>query len=235
MPEATPRPPTVAPSILSADFGCLADAAAAVAPVTDWLHVDVMDGHFVPNLTIGPPVVASLRRHSGAFFDCHLMVADPGAFLGAFCDAGADSVTVHAEVGRTAELLDEMAGLGLGRGLALNPDTPFEAAAPYLGAIDLLLVMTVHPGFGGQSFMDGVVPKIAEARRAIEEAGLAVAVEVDGGVSTATAGRCAAAGAEIFVAGSAVFGESDPALAVEAIRAAALAERRQPGGRTGAA
>jgi len=219
----TDHPIEVAPSVLSADFGCLAEAVAEVAPATGWLHVDVMDGHFVPNLTIGPPVVAALRRHSAAVFDCHLMVTNPGDLLEAFKEAGATSTTVHVEVGQTAALLEQMAHLGLRRGLALNPATPFEAVEPFLHSVDLLLVMTVVPGFGGQAFMEEVVAKVALARQAIDERGLEVSLEVDGGIGPATADRCGAAGADLFVSGSAVFGSDRPAEAVEAIRRAAQA------------
>ena len=210
----------IAPSLLSADFGSLAEAVGHVASSTSWLHVDVMDGHFVPNLTIGPPVVASLRRHTGSFFDCHLMMTNPGDYLQAFRDAGANLVSMHVEIGDTAELIGKARRLGLRVGLAINPNTPFSAAEPFLSSIDLLLVMTVFPGFGGQSFMAEVVPKIEEAHRAITERGLSVTIEVDGGIDKVTAVPCARAGARIFVAGSAVFGAERPWEAVEEIRAA---------------
>src|SRR5271157_1125137 len=151
----------IAPSLLSADFGNLAAAVGEVASETDWLHVDIMDAHFVPNLTIGPPVVESLRKHTGVYFDCHLMMTSPGDYLQAFRQAGADGCTVHVEVGDTAELLAEAKKLGLRAGLAVNPATPYEAVEPFLDQADLILCMTVHPGFGGPGFIADVVPNVA--------------------------------------------------------------------------
>ena len=213
----------LAPSILSADFAHLADEIQSVRQEADVLHVDVMDAHFVPNLTIGPPVVAWIRRNTDLYLDCHLMMDNPGDYLEAFRDAGADGCSVHVEVGGTAELLAKMRDLGLGAGLAINPETAFEKAEPWLAELDMLLVMTVHPGFGGQSFIEEVLGKVARARKLIDEAGLAVEIEVDGGIDAGTAGGAVSAGARLLVAGSAIFGQTDRLGAARRIRQAAAA------------
>jgi ribulose-phosphate 3-epimerase len=199
----------------------LGAAIESVRPEADLLHVDVMDGHFVPNLTIGPPVVKSIRRHTDLHLDCHLMMTDPGDYLEAFKKAGADGCTVHVEVGRTRELIDQMRDLGLDVGLAANPDCPFEAVEPFLAEIDLLLLMTVFPGFGGQAFISDVIPKVERARAAIDAGAHDVAIQVDGGIDERTAPLAARAGATVFVAGSAIFGADDPAAAARRIREAA--------------
>jgi ribulose-phosphate 3-epimerase len=211
----------LAPSILSADFSQLADEVDRVAGEADLLHVDVMDGHFVPNLTIGPPVVKSLRKRTDLFLDCHLMVDNPGDLLVDFADAGADGCTVHIELGDPRPLFDSMRSLGLRVGLTHNPETPVTEVLPYLEEIDLLLFMSVHPGFGGQAFIPGVLDKLAEARRIVDERELPVELEIDGGINLETAPQAAEAGADILVAGSAVFHADEPAVAARKIKEAA--------------
>jgi ribulose-phosphate 3-epimerase len=211
----------IAPSILAADFATLADDVARVRPQSDLLHVDIMDGHFVPNLTIGPPVVASLRQHTDLFLDCHLMVSDPSWMFEPLAEAGANGVSIHVELGDPTDAIEAMRKLGLSPGLVLSPGTPLEAALPHLESIDLLLVMSVEPGFGGQSFKAEVLPKLAEARRVIDEQGLDVSLQIDGGIGEQTAPLARASGADILVAGSAIFATPDPLAAAYRIRHAA--------------
>ena len=212
----------MAPSILSADFARLANEAEAVSGVADWLHVDVMDNHFVPNLTIGLPVVESLLKHTGLPLDCHLMITDPDRWAPAYAEAGARNVTVHAEAARQpVRLLRMIRSAGARAGLAINPATPVEQYADLLPEIDMLLLMTVEPGFGGQPFLDLVLPKRRRARALVAASGGSIWLQVDGVVSDETIERCAEAGADVFVAGSAVYDADDPAAAVQALRAQA--------------
>ena len=217
-----PRALRIAPSILSADFARLAAEMAEVAGEVEMLHVDVMDGHYVPNITIGPPVVKSIRAATDRFLDCHLMICDPATYAPQFVDAGADSVTFHPEVeDDPAALIDRLHEQGAQVGVAVRPHQPLSLVTELLDRIDLLLVMTVQPGFGGQAFMDDVVPKIAEAHRWRVEHGAAWRLEVDGGVGVDTIASTAAAGADTFVAGNAVYGRPDRAAAISEIMDAA--------------
>ncbi|MEV7007728.1 ribulose-phosphate 3-epimerase [Streptosporangium sp. NPDC051022] len=213
----------ISPSILSADFARLAEAAASV-PNADWLHVDVMDNHFVPNLTLGLPVVESLLKATSTPIDCHLMIEDPDRWAPAYAEAGAGSVTIHAEAAKApVRTLRQIRAAGARAGFALNPATPVEPYEDLLGEIDMLLLMTVEPGFGGQRFLDVVLPKLRRAGELVGRRGGQIWLQVDGGVSAETIERCAEAGADVFVAGSAVFGAEDPARAVDELRA--LAEK----------
>jgi ribulose-phosphate 3-epimerase len=210
--------PRIAPSILSADFARLAEAAGAVHGA-DWLHVDVMDNHFVPNLTLGLPVVKALLRATGIPLDCHLMIDDPDRWAVGYAEAGAHNVTVHAEAAADpAALARDLRKAGALAGLAIKPGTPLEPYLEVLRGYDTLLVMTVEPGFGGQEFMAEVLPKVTEARRRVESGHLRLAIEVDGGINADTIAAAAEAGADVFVAGSAVYSADDPAKAVAALR-----------------
>jgi ribulose-phosphate 3-epimerase len=208
----------ISPSILSADFADLATELQRIKNA-DWAHVDVMDGHFVPNLTLGLPVVERLVKVSPVPVDCHLMIEDPDRWAPGYAEAGAASVTFHAEAAAAPiRLARELRRIGARAGLALKPATPVEPFVDLLPELDMILVMTVEPGFGGQRFLDVCLPKIRRARDAVRASGLDVWVQVDGGVSASTIERCAEAGADVFVAGSAVYGADDAAASIDDLR-----------------
>ena len=213
----------IAPSILAADFAHLADHIQAVGSGADLLHVDAMDGHYVPNISLGSPVVASLRAATDLYLDCHLMVSNPGDLLDAFAKAGADGITVHVEVGDTDRLLGRIADLGCKVGLTLEPATAFGAVEPFLDRVDTLLVMSVKTGFGGQPFLPAVLDKVRAAVAWRDDHGRAFEIEIDGGINIETGAMAAAAGVDILVAGTAIFAQPDPHAAALSIRQAALA------------
>jgi len=211
---------TIAPSLLAADFGRLREEIAAIeAAGADWLHLDIMDGHFVPNMSFGPPVLKSLRPLTKLPFDVHLMIAPVDPYVEAFAQAGADHMLVHPEAGphlhRTLQLIRSH---GKRAGVVLNPATPIESIAWVLDLVEIILVMTVNPGFGGQAFLESQLPKIAALRRMIDASGRTIALSVDGGVGPETAPHVIAAGADTLVAGTAVFGTADYAAAIAALR-----------------
>ena len=217
----TARPPIAAPSILSADFSRLADELRIVDPALDWLHCDVMDHQFVPNLTFGPLIVAAARKLTTALLDVHLMVERPWLMVDGFRAAGADLITVHLEAApQTREVLRQIRASGAKAGLAIKPGTAYAAVAPYLPDLDLLLVMTVEPGFGGQAFMADMMTKVSAARDERARKKLEFVIEVDGGIAADTAKVARAAGADVFVAGNAVFKTSDSGAALAGLRAA---------------
>ncbi|GGF35671.1 ribulose-phosphate 3-epimerase [Marmoricola endophyticus] len=216
----------ITPSILNADFGSLAAEVARI-PSADLVHVDVMDNHFVPNLTFGPAMVESLARAAAQPLDCHLMIADPDRWAPAYVEAGGASVTFHVEAAAApVRLAREIRAAGGRAGMALRPATPVEPYADLLAELDLLLVMTVEPGFGGQKFLDLCLPKVRRARQLADERGVELRLQVDGGVSVETIERCAEAGADTFVAGSAVYGADDPDTMVGELRALAESAAR---------
>lgn len=208
--------PMLAPSILSADFANLQrDVETVLQAGADWLHVDVMDGHFVPNISIGVPVVKSLRKATSGFLDVHLMISQPGRYLEPFAKAGADLLNIHLEAeGNTVAMLEHIHELGCKSALTIKPNTPAEAAFPYLSLCDMVLVMSVEPGFGGQKFMSSALPKLEVLRAQREKEGLSFLLEIDGGINRENAASASQAGADILVAGSAVFGAEDVPQAV---------------------
>ncbi|NDG48742.1 MAG: ribulose-phosphate 3-epimerase [Rhodospirillales bacterium] len=213
-------PPRISPSLLAADFSRLAEELRAIeAAGADWLHLDIMDGHFVPNISFGPGLIKALRPHTKMPFDVHLMITPADPYLEAFAQAGADIISVHPEAGpHLHRSLQTIRALGKKCGVVLNPATPISSIEAVLDLVDLIMVMTVNPGFGGQSFIMSQLPKIAALRRMIDATGRDIALEIDGGVTAATAPHCLEAGADTLVAGTAIFGAADYASAIATLK-----------------
>ncbi|CAB4750998.1 MAG: ribulose-phosphate 3-epimerase [Actinobacteria bacterium] len=214
----------ISPSVLNSDLSCLADEVDRVANHADWIHLDIMDNHFVPNLTFGVPVVESLLKRISIPADCHLMISDPDRWAPAYAEAGASSVTFHIEAAvNPGQLCRDLRAAGARAGIGLKPGTELSTIAELMSELDMILIMTVEPGFGGQSFMSDMLPKIEQARALAEATGTDIWVQVDGGIDISTIERCASAGANVFVAGSSVYRAEDPGAMVDRLRALASA------------
>lgn len=214
----------ISPSVLNSDLSCLADEVDRVANHADWIHLDIMDNHFVPNLTFGVPVVESLLKRISIPADCHLMISDPDRWAPAYAEAGASSVTFHIEAAvNPGQLCRDLRAAGARAGIGLKPGTELSTIAELMSELDMILIMTVEPGFGGQSFMSDMLPKIEQARALAKATGTDIWVQVDGGIDISTIERCASAGANVFVAGSSVYRAEDPGAMVDRLRALASA------------
>lgn len=212
----------IAPSILAADFGYLMRDIKAVENNCEYLHIDVMDGHYVDNISLGIPVIQSIRKYTDIKFYTHLMITEPEKYIKAFADCGSDNITFHLECAKDPDkLIDEIKALGKSAGISIDPDTPVEAVFPYIGKVDIILIMTVYPGFGGQGYLTSSDERIRKLRKAIDEQGADTIISVDGGVKKSNIKEIYDAGARLFVAGSAVFSAEDPGKAVEELKACA--------------